>query len=90
MKIRCVVFAGFSRTQDTFPFQSRVLKIKQQGQIQPCNIEIPEHLSYVRVSEAGRHFGILDRGGVGVEEISAHQTHENTLKGEAAFPLSDV
>ena len=24
-----------------------------------------------------------DRGGVGVEEISAHETHENTLKGEA-------
>jgi len=52
MKIRCVVFASFSRAQDAFPFQSGVLKIKQQGQIQPCDIEIPEHLSYVRVSEA--------------------------------------
>jgi len=28
-------------------------------------------------------FWIRDRGGVGVEEISAHETHENTLKGEA-------
>jgi hypothetical protein len=36
-------------------------------------------------------FWIRDRGGVGVEEISAHETHENTLKGEAqAFPFSDV
>ena len=52
MKIRCVVFASFARAQYAFPFQSGVLKIKQQGQIQPRDYEIPEHLSYVRVSEA--------------------------------------
>jgi len=38
MKIRCVVGASFSRAQDAFPFQSRALKIKEQGQIQPCDI----------------------------------------------------
>mgnify|MGYP003693706055 CR=1 FL=1 len=38
MKIRRVVFASFSRAQYAFPFQSGVLKIKQQGQIQPCDI----------------------------------------------------
>jgi hypothetical protein len=38
MKIRRVVFASFSRAQDAFAFQSGVLKIKQQGQIQPCDI----------------------------------------------------
>ncbi len=60
MKIRCVVFASFSRAQDAFPFQSRVLKIKEQGQIQPSDIRYPKHLSYVRVSETGHHFGIDD------------------------------
>ena len=33
MKIRRVVFASFSWAQYAFPFQSGVLKIKQQGQI---------------------------------------------------------
>jgi len=54
------VFASFSRAQDTFPFQSSVLKIKEQGQIQLCDIQISEHLSYVRVGETDHHFGIDD------------------------------
>src|SRR5207248_7165792 len=61
MKIRRVVFASFSRAQYAFPFQSGVLKIKQQDQIQPCDIKLPDHLSYVRVGEASHHFRIDDR-----------------------------
>ena len=38
MKIRRVVFGSFSWAQYAFPFQSGVLKIKQKGQIQPCDI----------------------------------------------------
>ena len=60
MKIRRVVFASLSRAQYAFPFQSCVFKMKQQGQIQPGDIWIPEHLRYMRVGERARHFGIDD------------------------------
>jgi len=60
MKIGNVVFAGLLRAHDSFPFQTRVFEIKQQSQIQPCDIEIAEHLRYVRVSETRHHFGIDD------------------------------
>ena len=73
MKIRCVVFASFSRAQYAFPFQSRVSKIKQKGQIQPCDTQIPEHLSYVRVGETDHHFGIDD-----------HSIINNQIRNEVA------
>ncbi len=52
--------AGTLLPDDALPVQSRVLEVQEQGELEPGDVQIANHLSNVCFVESANHFGVDD------------------------------